>query len=55
MAERTGINYRRLFEVRLLHHYWLDEGQTPFEHIADQQMRSRRLLRYEVASHRRCK
>jgi hypothetical protein len=47
MAERTSLRYRRLFEVRLLHHYWLDDGATTFESI-DDQLRSQRLLRYDT-------
>ena len=47
MAERTSLRYRRLFEVRLVHHYWLDDGATTFESI-DDQVRSQRLLRYDA-------
>jgi hypothetical protein len=43
---RTG--YTRLFEVRLLHHYWLDEGATVFDAIADEAVKSQRLLTYDV-------
>lgn len=42
------VRYARLFEVRLLHHYWLDEGATVFDAIADQATRTRRLLAYDV-------
>ena len=35
MAEHTTSAYRRLFEVRLLHHYWLDDGATIFDKITD--------------------
>ncbi len=31
MAERIGYNYQRLFEVRLLHHYWLDDGAVLYD------------------------
>ena len=31
MVERTRTAYRRLFEVRVLHHYWLDDGATTFD------------------------
>jgi hypothetical protein len=48
MAERTTSPYQRLFEVRLLHHYWLDEGATVFDGIADQTKRDARLLAYDV-------
>lgn len=30
MPEFISANYKRLFEVRLLHHYFLDEGQADF-------------------------
>lgn len=40
--------YTRLFEVRLLHHYWLDDGRTVFDAIPDQAVKTRRLLTYDV-------
>jgi hypothetical protein len=43
---RTG--YTRLFEVRLLHHYWLDEGATLFDAISNPEVKTRRLLTYDV-------
>lgn len=42
---RSG--YQRLFEVRLLHHHWLDDGATIFDHIADPAKRELRLLNYD--------
>jgi hypothetical protein len=42
------VGYTRLFEVRVLHHYWLDEAATPFDAIADDATRSRRLQGYDV-------
>ena len=48
MAERIAKQYRHLFEIRLLHHYWLDEGSTVFDMIADQTKQMNRLLRYDV-------
>jgi hypothetical protein len=47
MAERNTSVYRRLFEVRLLHHYWLDEGATIFDQIANPEKRDSRLLAYD--------
>ena len=47
MAERVRSGYRRLFELRVLHHYWLDEGAATFERLTDQ-LQARRLLRYDV-------
>ncbi|GAB3573278.1 hypothetical protein [Hymenobacter daeguensis] len=44
MAERVRKGYQRLFEVRLLHHYWLDEGGTLFDLLPDA---TRRLLTYD--------
>ena len=44
MAERVRKGYQRLFEVRLLHHYWLDEGGTLFDLLPDP---GRRLLAYD--------
>jgi len=48
MAERVSSLYRRLFEVRLLHHYWLDEGATNFDQIPGAAEREARLLSYDV-------
>jgi hypothetical protein len=48
MSERNTRQYRRLFEVRLLHHYWLDEGATIFDHIADPGKKDSRLLAYDM-------
>ncbi|GFO54798.1 hypothetical protein GMSM_18050 [Geomonas sp. Red276] len=46
--ETVTNSYRRLFEVRLMHHYWLDDGATIFDLIADQDRRTGRLLTYDV-------
>jgi len=35
MGEQIGYSYQRLFEVRLLHHYWLDDGSTMFDNLSD--------------------
>ncbi len=48
MTERVGHRYQRLFEVRLLHHYWLDQGATVFDQIADQVAKDTRLLAYDM-------
>jgi hypothetical protein len=50
MAETIGRGYRRLFEIRLLHHYWLDEGATIFDLITESETRERRLLDYDMRS-----
>lgn len=41
--------YRRLFELRLLHQYWLDEGATRFDDLSSA-VRDARLLAYDVRS-----
>lgn len=46
--ETVRIGYTRLFEVRLLHHYWLDDGATVFDAIADEGVKTNRLLTYDV-------
>lgn len=48
MAERIIQQYLRLLEVRILHHYWLDEGGTTFDDIESEDERQRRLLTYDV-------
>lgn len=48
MSELLQREYRRLFEIQLLHHYWLDEGASIFDHLADQAVKARRLLAYDV-------
>jgi hypothetical protein len=48
MGERVSKSYERLFEVRLLHHYWLDEGSTVFDLLADQAKKDARLLGYDA-------
>ena len=45
MAERIITGYKRLFEVRILHHYWLDEGQTIFDNLPESE-RNKKLLDY---------
>jgi hypothetical protein len=48
VVEHVRIGYGRLFEVRVLHHYWLDEGATVFDSIADEATRNERLVSYDV-------
>lgn len=47
MTERIGNRYRPLFEVRLLHHYWLDEGAAVFDLISDPSRKNKRLHDYD--------
>jgi hypothetical protein len=47
-VEVVRIGYTRLFEVRLLHHYWLDDGATVFDTIANQAIKTQRLLTYDT-------
>jgi hypothetical protein len=48
MGEQFTFGYKRLFEVRLLHHYWLDDGSTGFDFIADSTKKDKRLLNYDI-------
>jgi hypothetical protein len=48
MAEYLRRGYVRWFEVRVLHHFWLDQGATVFDQIPDQAARAQRLLTYDV-------
>ncbi len=48
MTERISKKYAVLFEIRLLHHFWLDEGATVFDLISSQEERDRRLLAYDM-------
>ena len=48
MVEFRRIGYIRVFEVRVLHHFWLDEGATVFDQIADPAKKTQRLLTYDV-------
>jgi len=47
MSERSTNAYRRLFEVRLLHHYWLDDGGQRFDTLSAD-LQAERLLGYDV-------
>jgi hypothetical protein len=47
MSERSTTSYRRLFEVRLLHHYWLDDGGQRFDTLAADRQ-AERLSSYDV-------
>jgi len=49
MAERTEHAYRKLFEARLLHHYWLDDGSALFDRLPAAQQ-ERYLLNYDVGT-----
>ena len=50
MAERIDSAYMRLFEIRLYHHYWLDNGITLFEQIPEQDKSDRYLREYDIRS-----
>ena len=46
-TERVTTSYTPLFEIRILHHYWLDDGSTVFDNLlADVQ--AERLRDYDV-------
>lgn len=56
MVERVRTTYMRLLEVRVLHHYWLDDGDQDvtdpkydFDSLAPR-VKRRRLLEYDVRS-----
>jgi len=46
-SERIITSYVRLFELRLLHHYWLDSGVDRFDDLLET-TRQQRLLTYNV-------
>ena len=48
MGEIIKNGYKRLFEIRLLHHYWLDDGATVFDLISTQTQRDKRLQSYDM-------
>lgn len=47
MAERLTTGYKRLFEVRILHHYWLDEGSIVFDSLTEA-LKTKKLLSYSL-------
>ncbi|NTW53518.1 MAG: hypothetical protein HGB15_01880 [Chlorobaculum sp.] len=49
MPEQHERSYSTLFELRLLHHYWLDEGDTVFDRLNDEQQ-ERYLLTYDAGA-----
>lgn len=50
MTERIINGFRLLFEIRLLHHFWLDEGAVMFDLIPEKDKRDKRLLSYDIRS-----
>lgn len=55
MSERMTNGFQRLFEVRLLHHYWLDDGSMVFDAMPetsedDKRKKYGRLLAYDMRS-----
>jgi hypothetical protein len=49
MSERIVSGYKRLFEVRLLHHYWLDDGSALFDTLPESR-KTKLLLTYDSRS-----
>jgi hypothetical protein len=47
MADRIVIGYKRLFDVRLLHHYWLDEGSAIYDTLPESK-KTKLLLTYDA-------
>ena len=63
MAEQIAKGYKRLLEIRLLHHYWVDEGSEEFDSLPKNDLerallpdpkpsttQEQRLLSYDVRS-----
>lgn len=48
MAEQAKITYKRLFEIRIIHHYYLDEGSTDFASLPEDVQTDRLLNGYDV-------
>jgi hypothetical protein len=48
MGERSSTPYLRLFEIRVLHHYWLDEGDQEFDHLQQDTTGAAHLLAYDA-------
>lgn len=48
MTERSSTSFVRLIDVRILHHYWLDDGATEFGAIGNDDIARRRLLTYDM-------
>jgi len=49
MAERIVNGYKRLFEVQLLHHYWLDDASVLFDTLPESR-KTKLLLAYDSRS-----
>jgi hypothetical protein len=47
MAESVSTGYKRLFEVRILHHFWLDEGITVYDSLSET-AKIKKLLNYSL-------
>lgn len=48
MSEVTSTGYKRLFEARILHHYWLDEGSTDFDSLSES-IKNKKLINYNIS------
>jgi hypothetical protein len=48
MNEQISHHYQNLFQIQILHHYWLDEGAVVFDQIADAAKKANRLSTYDV-------
>ena len=49
MNERLGSSYQQLFQVHILHHYWLDDGEVLFDKLPkDARTREQHLRNYDV-------
>ena len=48
MSESRTTSYKSLFQVRLLHHFWLDDGATLFDELATEKEKETRLKNYDT-------
>lgn len=49
MPELISEGFKTLFEIRLLHHYWLDDAATLFDQLTTDEQ-AKRLLNYDIRS-----
>jgi hypothetical protein len=48
MKMQLTTSYQKLFDVKLLHHYWLDDGAVVYDQIADPIAKTQRLQDYDI-------
>src|SRR5215510_8173846 len=47
MPESVATRYQQLFEIQVLHHYWLDDGATIYDLINVPERKARYLQEYD--------